>query len=79
MSEIIIKAENLSKIYRIGTRENGYKTFREAIIDGFTAPLRNLRRLRKLTRFEDNSSKEPTPMQSSQSDDTIWALRDVSF
>ena len=79
MSNTIIKAENLSKIYRIGTRENGYKTFREAIIDGFTAPLRNLRRLRKLTRFEDNSSKESTPMPSSQSEDTIWALRDVSF
>lgn len=53
MSETIIKVENLSKRYRIGTHEQGYKTFREAIIDGFTAPIRNLKRLRKLTKFND--------------------------
>ncbi len=58
MSDTIIKVENLSKRYRIGAREQGYKTFREAIIDGITAPIRNLKRLRKLTKFDDNPSKE---------------------
>jgi len=67
MSSTIIEVKNLSKRYRIGAREKGYKTFREAIINGITAPIRNFGRLRKLTRFDENS------------DDTIWALDDVSF
>jgi len=32
----IIQVRNLSKRYRIGIREKGYKTFREAIIEGVT-------------------------------------------
>lgn len=91
-NDVVISVENLSKRYRIGAKEEGYKTFREALIDGFTAPIRNLKRLRKLTKFEDNPSKEhraksiesnstlpaPCPVPSSE-DDVIWALRDVSF
>ena len=60
MSDTVIKVENLSKRYRIGAREQGYKTFREAIIDGFKAPIRNFRRLRNLTKFNDTESKAPT-------------------
>ncbi|MBE9571491.1 MAG: ABC transporter ATP-binding protein [Proteobacteria bacterium] len=85
MSNTIIKVENLSKLYRIGTREQGYKTFREAIVDGLAAPIRNFKRLRKLTKFDDAKRQAPSAkhhahsaMQSSQ-DDVIWALKDVSF
>ncbi|MBI4180948.1 MAG: ABC transporter ATP-binding protein, partial [Chloroflexi bacterium] len=67
MSEPIIKVKNLSKRYRIGAREQ-YKTFREAIIDGISAPVRNLGRLRRMTRFKDGDEA-----------DVIWALKDVSF
>lgn len=90
MSETIIKVENLSKRYRIGAKEERYKTLREAIVDGFKAPIRNFARLRKLTKFDDaehraqNAKRNPmahspcsTP--SSENDDTIWALRDVSL
>ncbi|MBN2570221.1 MAG: ATP-binding cassette domain-containing protein [Deltaproteobacteria bacterium] len=92
MSDTIIKVENLSKRYRIGATEQGYKTFREAIIDGFKAPIRNLRRLRKLTKFDDNPGKEQKTMRNeptlthpasfpitSSPGDSIWALRDISF
>ncbi len=99
MSEPIIQVENLCKRYRIGTREQGYTTLREAIVSGITAPFRNFRNLRRLTRFSDNGDSpkpdapqgEPEPAlqgepSSSKSttantlpDDTIWALRDVSF
>jgi len=54
MSKSIIKINNLSKCYRIGAKETGYKTFREAIIDGIGAPFRNLKRLQRLTKFNDN-------------------------
>lgn len=72
MSKPIIKVNNLSKRYRIGTRERGYKTFREAIVDGIMAPIRNLKRLNRLTKFDDYNAKRPTG-------DIIWALKDVTF
>jgi lipopolysaccharide transport system ATP-binding protein len=45
-------------------------TLAEVITDAITQPIRNFRRLRKLTRF-DQDTKEDS--------DIIWALRDVSF
>ena len=82
MSDTVISVENLSKRYRIGTKEEGYKTIREAIIDGFTAPIRNLRRLRKLTKFDSdlpNQLNQLNQSDGSNPSDVIWALRDVSF
>ena len=82
MPEPIIIVENLSKLYRIGVKEKGYKTIRESIIDGLTAPIRNLKRLRKLTKFNDVKSNPlpsaPCPVPS-PSEDTIWAIKDISF
>lgn len=71
MSKPIIKINNLSKCYRIGAKENGYKTFREAIIDGISAPFKNLKRLQRLTKFNNNGN-------DAQSSDIIWALKDIS-
>ena len=68
MSETVIKVQNLSKQYRIGTRRQGYKTFREAIIDTVRTPFNLARSL--LT----TASPSLSP-----ADETIWALRDVSF
>ncbi len=79
MNKPVIVVENLSKCYRIGAKEPIQKTFREAIVDGFMAPIRNLRRLRKLTRFNANKSNQSNTLNKSGSSDIIWALRDVSF
>ncbi|MFC2040827.1 ABC transporter ATP-binding protein [Chloroflexota bacterium] len=68
MSNSVIKVDNLSKRYRIGAIEEGYKTIRETIVDGLSAPLKNWGRLRSLTRFKNGDEE-----------DVIWALRDVSF
>jgi lipopolysaccharide transport system ATP-binding protein len=68
MNETIIKINNLSKRYRIGTNETHVKTFREAIIDGISSPIKNFSRLRKLTQFKNEEEK-----------DVIWALNDISF
>ena len=72
MSDLAIKAENLSKRYRIGIRENRHDTFRGALSSWITAPWRNYRRLRGLTRHS-------LPNLRSEENDLIWALRDVSF
>lgn len=63
MSTPAIVVEGLSKQYHIGAREN-QKNFREAITDALAAPFRRLRA------FGRSSYRE---------EDTIWALKDVSF
>ena len=67
MSDTVIKVENLSKQYRIGPRE-GYKTFRETLVDAAKAPFRQFLHLFNLT----SDLRSPTS-------DYIWALKDVSF
>ena len=72
--DIVIKVENLSKQYRIGFRE-GYKTFRETLVDAAKAPFSALR-----SGLSALCSLPPaTSSQLSSRDDTIWALKDVSF
>jgi lipopolysaccharide transport system ATP-binding protein len=68
MSESVIKVEHLSKLYRIGGREAGYRTFRETLVDAAKAPLQRIGGL-----FSRHSSPVTRPS------DTIWALKDVSF
>ncbi|OGO30611.1 MAG: hypothetical protein A2Z29_11610 [Chloroflexi bacterium RBG_16_56_11] len=68
MSNTIIKVNNISKRYRIGAAEKGGRSFRELIMDGVSAPVRNLIRLRSLTSFT-----------KSNEEDVIWALKDISF
>lgn len=68
MSQTMIKVNNLSKRYRIGAAEKAYKTLRETIMEGISAPVRNLTRLRSLTKFKDEYEE-----------DVIWAVKDVSF
>jgi len=75
----IIQVENLSKLYRIGAKEQGYKTFRESIVNYITAPLRNLRKLRRLTNFDSEEVKETSTFSQTSNNGTIWALKDVSF
>jgi len=68
MTSTIIQVNNLSKQYHIGAQERLNRTFREAVVDTFKAPVRNFRNLKRLTKFEEK-----------QQQDTIWALKDVSF
>jgi len=66
VSEPAIKVQNLSKQYRIGTRE-GYKTFREALVNAVGILFQ------KTAKIKPNSGiLYPQP-------ETIWALQDVSF
>ena len=80
----IISVENLAKRYRIGAKEQPQKSFRELITDGFTAPIRNLKRLRRLTKFDKNDLSNSNQIAGSRGgksngEDIIWALKGVSF
>lgn len=68
MSDVVLRVEDLGKRYRIGARHAEMTTFRERLIELASAPLRNLKRLRGLTRFDDQAEE-----------DSIWALRHISF
>ncbi|MFC1942665.1 ABC transporter ATP-binding protein [Chloroflexota bacterium] len=68
MPNTMIKVDNISKRYRVGATEKSYKTLRETIMDGVSAPVRNLGRLRSLTKFKDGDEEN-----------IFWALKDISF
>ena len=70
MKDIAIKVENLSKRYRIGLKEETKDTFVGALSSLIKSPFQNLKRINKLTSFNENKN---------ESDDIIWALKDISF
>ena len=67
MSDIAIRCEGLSKLYRIGERER-YKTLSGKLTDAIYAPFRKIR-----------YAWQPPQADSPNGKNTIWALRDVSF
>jgi lipopolysaccharide transport system ATP-binding protein len=73
MSDIAIRVENLGKQYHIGAlQKNGgrytYKSLRDSIASAASAPFRAARALMGRNGAPENHQE-----------DTIWALRDVSF
>ncbi len=64
MDDLAIRVEDLGKRYRIGTAPERYKTLRDTIVAGVSAPIRRLRR-----------GSSPPGSDSS----TIWALRQINF
>jgi len=68
VSDIVIHAEKIDKLFRIGSKQGSYKTLRDTLTDAFTAPFR---RVGKVLRGQSYGAAEL--------DEEIWALRDVSF
>ncbi|MBI3583577.1 MAG: ABC transporter ATP-binding protein [Nitrospinae bacterium] len=66
MSDIAIRAENLSKLYRIGNRES-YKALRDVLSDAISAPFRWFRNLQSAIRNPQSANNY------------FWALKDISF
>src|SRR3989449_5542367 len=69
MGDIAIRVENLGKRYRIGQRLR-YQTFRDALSGVLSAPFRGV--------HSYLSGQRPSECHH-ESDDVIWALKDVSF
>ena len=66
MTDIAIRVENLGKQYHIGGPQALYKTLRETLTGAVTVPFR---RLASVVRGQSSVA----------TNDTIWALKDVSF
>jgi lipopolysaccharide transport system ATP-binding protein len=71
-----IKTEKLSKIYRIGVKDNIHEHLGNAIFDFIKSPIKNYRKYRSLYRFEDIDFDQ---VENDNISNVIWALRDVSF
>ena len=76
--DIAIKAENISKVYRLGLKEKMHDSIGAAIFGFLRSPIKNYRKYSSLYRFDDLVS-DPTAMDSPESEDILWALRGVSF
>ena len=84
MTDIAIKVEGLSKLYRIGAKQARYKTLRESLTDAFTAPFRRVMRRAKsqeqsVAPSSPNSMRYALSSVQPSNDGFIWALKDVSF
>jgi lipopolysaccharide transport system ATP-binding protein len=70
MSDVVIRAERLSKLYRLGSLKKRHETFRDQLVHSFKSL------------FSDNGRHSPplsTPSPIDGWPDTIWALKDISF
>ena len=65
-----ISVENISKRYRIGYQEERHHTLVGSVLKLAVQPLRNVRNLRRLTKFASGEVESP---------DIVWALNDISF
>ena len=72
--EFAVTAQGLSKVYRIGLKEQAHDSLASAVIDFVKSPLQNYRKYRSLYRFDDMAAGKPTAETPA---DIIWALRDA--
>lgn len=70
MGNSMISCEGLSKLYRIGLKEQRSATLVGAMADFVRSPVGNFRKLRSLTNISESEADNA---------DVIWALRDISF
>lgn len=77
MSDIAIRVEGLSKRYRIGAKQEKYKTLRDTLTEGALRPFRAMKSLTRRNGHSDSSSNSQSAIRNSKSE--IWALKDVSF
>jgi homopolymeric O-antigen transport system ATP-binding protein len=72
MSELAIRVESVGKKYRIGAKQEKYKTLRDMLANSISSPVQ------KLTSIAHGKLKS-NGHSSKESDQIIWALKDVSF
>jgi len=76
MSGIAIRAENVSKVYRLGAKEETDDSLLKALGRTIKSPISNYKKYRSLYRFSDLDFDNP---DATNNPDVLWALRNVSF
>jgi homopolymeric O-antigen transport system ATP-binding protein len=78
MSDIVIAAENLSKLYRLGKAAEQSESIVGALASAVAAPFRNLRDLRQLDTAK-HARSNGSNSNGKEDARLLWALKDVSF
>lgn len=77
-TDIAVSVEHLTKVYRIGIKEQTKDSLAATLFDFIRSPLTNYRKYRSLYRFDDLADGRDAGSSNSRAD-IIWALNDVSF
>ena len=72
-SDVAIKVDSLSKLYRIGTQDDAPESFAGQLTGFLRSPLANFQKYRSLYQFDDVFNGE------ADEESVLWALRDISF
>lgn len=81
MNDIVVRTENLSKLYRIG-QIVGYKTLRESLTNAISACFRRRREAedaREKSEIQPEIASAGSQSSTYRHANTIWALKNVSF
>ncbi len=76
MSSIAIRAENVSKVYRLGVKEETDDSLFKSLGKMIKSPISNYKKYRSLYSFSDLDFDNPDANADSN---VLWALRNVSF
>ncbi len=77
-NNVAVNVEGVSKIYRLGVKEQTSEHIAEMLWGFLRSPLQNFRKYRSLYNFDDIDLNE-NGLVGGQRDDILWALRNVSF
>jgi len=76
MSGTAIKVENVSKVYRLGAKDNAEDSMIKALARSILSPVKNYRKYKALYDFSDVNFDATG---DNTDPNVIWSLRDVSF
>lgn len=74
--DIAIKVENVSKIYRLGAKEEAEDSLVRSFAKMIRSPVKNYKKYHSLYNFSDLDFDNP---DANENPDILWALRNVSF
>lgn len=76
-NDFAIRAENISKVYRLGVKDVTKDTLGATLVDMLKSPLKNFRKYRSLYTFDDVIQNEDDRYRDTE--DILWALKGISF
>ena len=79
LSDSAIEINELSKIYRIGLKENRHDSLGAAMISFLKSPFKNYRYYKSLYKFKKTEVNINGDYVEKNHIDTVWALKNVSF
>jgi lipopolysaccharide transport system ATP-binding protein len=71
-----IKVDNVSKVYRLGIKEDAEESLLSSVIQAIRSPVTNFKKYRSLYTFDDLDFNRPG---TSVDPNVLWALQNVSF